>query len=65
MSYQPQIHMETLKNFGLHTEIIVWASYGDFYFSNLDLPYFNKYHMDFNPLRSLKHWLPITGTEGV
>ena len=33
------------------TQLFVWASYGDFYFSNFDLLYFNKYRMDFNPVK--------------
>jgi len=29
------------------------APYGDFYSSNFDLPYFNKYCMDFNPVKCI------------
>jgi len=55
-----QKHFETLAVSGavflqleLHMQIFVWASYGDFYFSNFDLPYFNKYHIDFNPVKCI------------
>jgi len=41
---------------------------GDFYFSNLDtlpdLSYFNKYCMDFNPVKcttKIEHWLSQAG----
>jgi len=64
--------METLGNFGYHRcrissirityKIIVWAPYGNFYFSNFDLPYFNKYRMDFNPVKcTTKYKALVTG----
>jgi len=61
-----QKHLETLAVTGavfpqleLHTQIIVWAPYGDFYFSNFDLLYFNKY---FNPLKCITKYKALTGT---
>ena len=55
-----QNHSETLAITGaifsqleLRTQIFLWASYGDFYFSNFNLPYFNKYCMDFNPVKRI------------
>ena len=44
----------------LRTQLFVWDSYGDFYFSNFDLTYFNKYRMDFNPVRCITKYEALT-----
>ena len=56
--HQQQINAETSAITGatffqleLRTQLFVWAPYGDFYFSNFDLLYFNKYRMDFIPVK--------------
>jgi len=49
--YQSQIHAGTDTRKHRCTQITVWVPYGDFYFSNFDLSYFNKYRMDFNPVK--------------
>ena len=63
----PQIHAETLAITGavffqleLRTQLFVWDSYGDFYFSNFDLTYFNKYRMDFNPVKCITKYEALT-----
>ena len=35
-------------------------TYEDFYFSNFDLTYFNKYHMDFNPVKCITNYEALT-----
>ena len=68
--HMPQIHAETLGNFGYHRcrllpirityAIICMRFLWDFYFSNFDLTYFNKYHMDFNPIKYIAKYEELT-----
>ena len=62
-------HSETLTIIGtvffqleLRTQLFVWDSYGDFYFSNFDLTYFNKYRMYFNPVKCITKYEALTTT---
>jgi len=50
--YQPQIHTEILGNIGAIFAQLEYL-HGGFYFSIFDLPYFNKYHTDFNPIKCI------------
>ena len=62
-----QKHSETVAITGavffqldLHMQLSVWDSYGDFYFSNFDLTYFNKYRMEFSPVKCITKYEALT-----
>ena len=53
-SWKSLITGATFFQLELRTKLFVWAPYGDFYFSNFDLLYFNKYLMDSNPVKCIR-----------
>jgi len=60
-------HSETLAvstvfaQLELCMQIFVWTFNGDFHSSNFDLSDFNKYHMDFNPVKCITKYKVLTG----
>ena len=46
----------------LCTIIFIWAPYGEFYFSNFDFAYLNKYCMKFNSVKCITKYEPLATT---